>query len=154
MRLRPDIIKLDRSLIATCPHDPAKVALAESLVRFAQRTGAAVCGEGIEELDELVVLADLDMTYGQGYALARPGPAWPQADEAMLESCAPQRAQRPRPDGRHRLDRGRLTGAWSTSAPHLGVHDRRGAVLRARDRGGRAGRAGRLRVPVGPPVAR
>jgi diguanylate cyclase (GGDEF)-like protein len=85
MRLRPDIIKLDRSLICDLPNDPAKVALAESLVRFAQRTGAAVCGEGIEALDELVVLADLDMTYGQGYALARPGPAWPQADEAMVD---------------------------------------------------------------------
>ena len=85
MRLRPDIIKLDRSLICDLPEDPAKVALAESLVRFAQRTGAAVCGEGIEALEELVVLADLDMTYGQGYALARPGPAWPQADEAMVD---------------------------------------------------------------------
>jgi diguanylate cyclase (GGDEF)-like protein len=85
MRLRPDIIKLDRSLICNLPDDPAKAALAESLVRFAQRTGAAVCGEGIEALDELVVLADLDMTYGQGYALARPAPAWPKADEAMVE---------------------------------------------------------------------
>jgi len=85
MRLRPDIIKLDRSLISGLPDDPAKVALAESLVRFAQRTGAAVCGEGIEALDELVVLADLDMTYGQGYALAPPGPAWPQADEAVVD---------------------------------------------------------------------
>jgi diguanylate cyclase (GGDEF)-like protein len=85
MRLRPDIIKLDRTLICDLPNDPAKVALAESLVRFAQRTGAAVCGEGIEALEELVVLADLDMTYGQGYALARPAPAWPAADEAMLD---------------------------------------------------------------------
>jgi hypothetical protein len=85
MRLRPDIIKLDRSLICDLPHDPAKVALAESLVRFAQRTGAEVCGEGIEELDELVVLADLDMTYGQGYALSRPEPAWPRIDQAMVD---------------------------------------------------------------------
>jgi GAF domain-containing protein len=85
MRLRPDIIKLDRSLICDLAHDPAKVALAESLVRFSQRTGATVCGEGIEALDELVMLADLDMTYGQGYALARPAPAWPEADPAMVE---------------------------------------------------------------------
>ena len=85
MRLRPDIIKLDRSLICDLPNDPAKVALAESLVRFAQRTGAAVCGEGIEALEELVVLADLDMTYGQGYALSRPEPPWPKADEAMVD---------------------------------------------------------------------
>jgi diguanylate cyclase (GGDEF)-like protein len=83
MRLRPDIIKLDRSLIERLPEDPAKVALAESLVRFAHRTGASVCAEGIESLDELVVLADLDMTYGQGYALARPGPPWPDVDTAM-----------------------------------------------------------------------
>jgi diguanylate cyclase (GGDEF)-like protein len=78
MRIQPDIIKLDRSLVANVDSDPAKAALIDSFVRFARRTGAAVCAEGIETPEELKVLADLDVTYGQGFGLARPGPPWAQ----------------------------------------------------------------------------
>jgi len=85
MRLRPDIIKLDRSLIRSVPDDPSKVALVDSLVHFARRTGAVVCAEGIETLEELFVLADLDVTYGQGYLLARPGPPWPDPEARAVE---------------------------------------------------------------------
>jgi diguanylate cyclase (GGDEF)-like protein len=86
MRLRPDIIKLDRSLITSVADEPAKAALVESLVRFAQRTDAAVCAEGVETLEELEVLADLDVTYGQGYLLARPAPAWVVPDAEAVEA--------------------------------------------------------------------
>jgi EAL domain-containing protein (putative c-di-GMP-specific phosphodiesterase class I) len=78
MRIQPDIIKLDRSLVANVDSDPAKAALIDSFVRFARRTGAFVCAEGIETPEELKVLADLDVTYGQGFGLARPGPPWAQ----------------------------------------------------------------------------
>jgi diguanylate cyclase (GGDEF)-like protein len=78
MRIQPDIIKLDRSLVANVDSDPAKAALIDSFVRFARRTGACVCAEGIETPEELKVLADLDVTYGQGFGLARPGPPWAQ----------------------------------------------------------------------------
>jgi diguanylate cyclase (GGDEF)-like protein len=78
MRIQPDIIKLDRSLVANVDSDPAKAALIDSFVRFARRTGASVCAEGIETPEELKVLADLDVTYGQGFGLARPGPPWAQ----------------------------------------------------------------------------
>ena len=56
--------------------DPSRYALLEALVSFAATTGAAVCGEGVEDLDDLRALADLDATYAQGYALARPADAW------------------------------------------------------------------------------
>jgi diguanylate cyclase (GGDEF)-like protein len=78
MKIQPDIIKLDRSLVANVDSDPAKAALIDSFVRFARRTGASVCAEGIETPEELKVLADLDVTYGQGFGLARPGPPWAQ----------------------------------------------------------------------------
>jgi diguanylate cyclase (GGDEF)-like protein len=78
MRIQPDIIKLDRSLVANVDSDPAKAALIDSFVRFARRTGASVCAEGIETPDELKVLADLDVTYGQGFGLARPAAPWAQ----------------------------------------------------------------------------
>ena len=52
------------------------MALVESFVRFARDVGATVCAEGIESLDELAVIADLDVEWGQGYALARPAEPW------------------------------------------------------------------------------
>jgi hypothetical protein len=78
MRIQPDIIKLDRSLVANVDSDPAKAALIDSFVRFARRTGASICAEGIETPEELKVLADLDVTYGQGFGLARPAEPWAQ----------------------------------------------------------------------------
>ncbi len=76
VRVQPDIIKLDRSLVAGVRSRPDKAALIDCFVGFAQRTGALVCAEGIESLDDLAVLADLDVSYGQGFALARPSPPW------------------------------------------------------------------------------
>jgi GAF domain-containing protein len=35
-----------------------------------------VCAEGVETPDELRVLADLDVTYGQGFGIARPAAPW------------------------------------------------------------------------------
>jgi diguanylate cyclase (GGDEF)-like protein len=88
MRVAPDLIKLDRSLVQNINEDTAKQALVESFVRFGRRTGAQVVAEGIETEEELRVLADLDVTYGQGYFLAKPGPAWacisPWVSEKLL----------------------------------------------------------------------
>ena len=76
IRVAPDILKVDRSLVHGAHSDPSRYALLEALVSFAGTTGAAVCGEGVEDLADLRALADLDATYAQGYALARPANAW------------------------------------------------------------------------------
>jgi GAF domain-containing protein len=86
MRIQPDVIKLDRALVMNLHEDPAKEALIDSFVRFARRTGAAVCAEGIETMEELKLLADLDVTYGQGYVLARPAPDWGTVASSVSES--------------------------------------------------------------------
>ena len=78
--MRADIIKLDRALVADVHADPAKIALIGSLVHFARSTGAAICAEGIETLEELRVLIHLGVAYGQGWALARPGAPWPRVN--------------------------------------------------------------------------
>ncbi len=87
MRVRPDIVKLDRALISGIHSDQAQTALVESFVRFSRDVGAIVCAEGIETLDELAVVADLDVEWGQGYVLGRPGPAWPEVSPAAAEVC-------------------------------------------------------------------
>ncbi len=88
MRLAPDLIKLDRSLVAGVHQDPARGALISSFVRFARDSDATVCAEGIETLEDLSRLADLDVTFGQGYVIARPAPGWAPATPEASETCA------------------------------------------------------------------
>src|SRR3712207_6195805 len=87
MRLAPDIIKLDRALVAGVHDDPVKASLIESFVRYARDISAAVCAEGIETMDDLARLADLDVAYGQGFGIGRPGPEWPGADPVARHTC-------------------------------------------------------------------
>src|SRR3954466_1685099 len=88
MRVQPDVIKLDRSLIEGVHSDSAKAALVEFFVMFARRVGAAVCTEGIETLDELRTLINLGVTYGQGYLLGRPGEPWVQVSPELTRALA------------------------------------------------------------------
>ena len=67
-----------RSSTARTP-TASRQALLEALIGFAASTGAAVCAEGVEDLDDLRALVSLDVTYAQGYGLARPAAAWPAA---------------------------------------------------------------------------
>ncbi|TML20249.1 MAG: EAL domain-containing response regulator [Actinobacteria bacterium] len=72
LMLRPDMVKLDRSLIAGINTDRAKRALTKSMVGFVAEIAAVLIAEGIEEPEELAVLRDLGVEWGQGYHLGRP----------------------------------------------------------------------------------
>jgi diguanylate cyclase (GGDEF)-like protein len=87
MWVQPDIVKLDRDLIRAIHADPARMALVESFVRFAHRVGATVCAEGIESLDDLQALANLDVPWGQGIALGKPDPPWRPVPPTAVEAC-------------------------------------------------------------------
>jgi EAL domain-containing protein (putative c-di-GMP-specific phosphodiesterase class I) len=93
MRMRADVIKLDRALVGDVHSDPAKIALIGSLVHFARSTGAAICAEGIETLDELRVLIHLGVAAGQGWALARPGEPWPRVNTEAARLCRELRSE-------------------------------------------------------------
>ncbi|CAN7341916.1 EAL domain-containing protein [Arthrobacter sp. LjRoot14] len=72
VHLRPDIIKLDRSLIAGINDDIGQHALGAAMVAFARQIGATLIAEGIETAAELAAVDGLGMTAGQGYYLGRP----------------------------------------------------------------------------------
>ena len=93
MWVRPDIVKLDLELTRAIHSDPVRMALVESLVRFARRVGATVCAEGIETHDDIEVLANLDVPWGQGYAIGRPAPPWSQVAPPAAETCHQALAQ-------------------------------------------------------------
>ncbi len=87
MRLAPDVIKLDRALTTGIEGDAVKAALVSSFVRYARDIDATVCGEGIETHEELMQLAALDVSYGQGYLIARPAAPWAEIDPDAAEAC-------------------------------------------------------------------
>ena len=74
VRLRPDIIKLDRSITQRIDEDTTRRALVSSMVIFAGEVGAVVVAEGIETDRELATVRAAGVTRGQGYGLARPQP--------------------------------------------------------------------------------
>jgi diguanylate cyclase (GGDEF)-like protein len=86
-KVKPDVVKLSRNLTQEIHTDPARLALIESFVRFANRIGATVCASGIESLDELAALADLDVQWGQGFVLARPASEWPAVSTEAADVC-------------------------------------------------------------------
>ncbi|MDQ1494242.1 MAG: hypothetical protein QOG69_725 [Actinomycetota bacterium] len=70
--LQPEIIKLDNSLTHGVDHDPARRALASSLISFAKDVGASLIAEGVETAEELSTLEGLGAHWVQGYHIARP----------------------------------------------------------------------------------
>lgn len=70
--LKPEIVKLDRTLIADLADDRRAQVLVRHLVKLCQELGAKVVAEGIEQETEMKVVIDCGAHYGQGYYFARP----------------------------------------------------------------------------------
>lgn len=74
LKLKPDVIKLDSSLIRNVDSDTGCRALAAALIRFAEETACKVVAEGVETEAELAMLRRLQVNKAQGYLLGRPMP--------------------------------------------------------------------------------
>jgi EAL domain-containing protein (putative c-di-GMP-specific phosphodiesterase class I) len=96
-QMRPDYVKVDRQVVSGVRNSAAQSAVLEALVTFSHRLGAAVIGEGVEDLDDLDALGEFDVDYAQGYAIGRPAKTVQPIDAAVIAAC---RA------GRQRLLRG------------------------------------------------
>lgn len=74
LRLSPDIIKIDRSLVNEVTSDPAQRAIAIALAELGTRVGTKVVAEGVEDQPTLDVLRDAGITHAQGWLFERAGP--------------------------------------------------------------------------------
>lgn len=72
LNLRPDLIKMDISLVSGIDRDPAQQALAESMLTFAERSDAILLAEGVERVEELALLTSLGVPLVQGFLVGRP----------------------------------------------------------------------------------
>jgi EAL domain-containing protein (putative c-di-GMP-specific phosphodiesterase class I) len=70
----PDVIKLDRGIVAGVATDRVLATLVRALVTFAAGCGARVVAEGIETGRDAAELADLGVGFGQGWYYGRPMP--------------------------------------------------------------------------------
>jgi EAL domain-containing protein (putative c-di-GMP-specific phosphodiesterase class I) len=80
LSVRPQFIKLDRSLISNIHVDDAKAAATEMMGALASRIDAWIVAEGIERHAELDRLLQLKVPLGQGYLFARPTPRFENLD--------------------------------------------------------------------------
>lgn len=72
LKLKPDFIKIDASLISQIDKKLGAKALVAAVVRFTQEAGGVVVAEGVETAEELQALTDLEIHHAQGYLLGRP----------------------------------------------------------------------------------
>jgi diguanylate cyclase (GGDEF)-like protein len=80
--LRPDFLKLSRGMVTGADLDPGRQAVLRATVAFAREVGARVVAEGVERPEELALLREAEVDYGQGWLFGRPMPAWPEGPSA------------------------------------------------------------------------
>ncbi len=72
LKIKPDVIKLDRGIVTAIDTEPGQRALAAGLIAFARHIGAQVTAEGVESLEEAACVRDLGIGCVQGYFFGRP----------------------------------------------------------------------------------
>ena len=74
IKLKPDIIKLDMSIIHNIDTDFLKQEVARSLIKLSHNTGSLVVAEGIETEGEVLKMLELNADILQGFYTSRPMP--------------------------------------------------------------------------------
>jgi EAL domain-containing protein (putative c-di-GMP-specific phosphodiesterase class I) len=72
LQLRPEVVKLDRSLVTGIHADPARRALVTGVLALAREIGARLVAEGVESAADLHTVAELGIPAAQGWHLGRP----------------------------------------------------------------------------------
>ena len=72
--IRPEIVKLDRSLIVQAAADPKIRRTLPQIASLLHEAGALVLMEGVETAEEAYIALESDVDFVQGYYFGRPGP--------------------------------------------------------------------------------
>jgi EAL domain-containing protein (putative c-di-GMP-specific phosphodiesterase class I) len=91
--IRPDYVKLDRSLVTGSRYNLEQISVIEAIVTLSHRLGSQVIGEGVESFDDLATLAELDVDYAQGRAIAMPLSELPDVSPDVVTACRTLRSQ-------------------------------------------------------------
>jgi len=72
-QLKPELVKIDKYFTKNISADGDKLKTIQALQQIASIFGTELVAEGIETQEDLRVLRDLGIEFGQGYFLGRPG---------------------------------------------------------------------------------
>ncbi len=72
LKIKPDLIKIDRSLIQDIHLDPPKQAFLNGLVTAAKISSSTILAEGVELWEEAQILKDMGIDLVQGFLFHRP----------------------------------------------------------------------------------
>ena len=85
--VRPDIVKLDASLVRGIERDVARRALVRGLCHFTAEIGAQCVAEGVENAPQADTLRELGVSFGQGWLLGAPRYAETGAAQVTLRGA-------------------------------------------------------------------
>ena len=104
--LKPEILKLDRSLVVGIGTDFHKQEIFKSLVGLGRRVGSLILAEGVETEEEVSACMDLGADLVQGFFFGRPSAAdrlsLEQVDTQLAEAAEKQRRHAAETVGRNR----------------------------------------------------
>jgi EAL domain-containing protein (putative c-di-GMP-specific phosphodiesterase class I) len=84
--IKPDILKIDKSLVQDAALHYHSGEIVKSLVSLAHRIGSLVIAEGVETADQAVIALELGVDMLQGFYFAKPGPDI----HALMEGIEPK----------------------------------------------------------------
>jgi EAL domain-containing protein (putative c-di-GMP-specific phosphodiesterase class I) len=70
--LKPEFIKLDKSLIQFIDRNEEQKQLVKLILEYANQSKTKIIAEGIERLEEFAYIQEKGVHYGQGYLLGKP----------------------------------------------------------------------------------
>jgi EAL domain-containing protein (putative c-di-GMP-specific phosphodiesterase class I) len=83
--IKPDILKVDKSILKDLENNYYKQEVFKSLGSLAKKTGELILAEGVETREEVLCAMDLNADLAQGYFFARPQPYNAGIDENAHE---------------------------------------------------------------------
>ncbi|MCM1227913.1 MAG: EAL domain-containing protein [Clostridium sp.] len=72
LKIKPNLIKIDRSIISGCDKDKNKISIINNLVKLVHTNGALTLAEGVETSEELKCVIKCGVDLIQGFYVARP----------------------------------------------------------------------------------
>jgi len=78
--LKPDVLKLDRSLVAGVDGHMTRLEVVKSFVQMASRLGALALAEGVERQEDILRLLEIGVDVFQGFYFGRPAMRMPRAE--------------------------------------------------------------------------
>ena len=75
-RIRPSFVKIDGALVRDIVHDPVPRSVVRAYVAFAESEDIHVVAEGVERHDQLELLREIGVRFGQGHLFGRPDAIW------------------------------------------------------------------------------